>query len=474
MGALIRAYDWCSTPLGSPNGWPQGLKMAVRLLLRRSIGPERHPTALGQRGAECWAEIWDIIGPQIEQVMTGRGPTWHENQLVPITRNGQREDVYWTYSYSPIDEPGAPAGIGGVLVVCTETTDRVRSRERQDFRVDLSDALRGLDEPSAIMALAAERLGRHLGVDQANYYTIEGDEFVVEREWTSARSPGLLGRHRLADFGDVAVRNSRAGEVLRLDDADRQDGSGGFRAAGMGALISAPLHRNGRWLAGLHVHQTTPRSWTDAEVLLVREVAERTWAEIERARAATSLAASEARFQAMVASIDPMIWSARPDGWHDFYNQRWYEFTGVPEGSTDGEAWKEIFHPEDRERVWARWRLSLQTGDRYESEHRLRHRSGQYRWVLTRAAPVRDQDGRILHWFGTCTDIHDLVQARDVLARSHDELERQVAERTADRNRLWQLSADLMLVTTFDGIMTAVNPAWTALLGWTEQELLGR
>ncbi len=152
MGALIRAYDWASSPLGDPHSWPQALKTSVRLLLstghpmfiwwgpeliqfyndayRRSIGPERHPSAIGQSGRECWAEIWDIIGPQIEQVMLRRGCTWHENQLVPITRYGKREDVYWTYSYGPIDDAGAPHGVGGVLVVCTETTEQVFAEQR--------------------------------------------------------------------------------------------------------------------------------------------------------------------------------------------------------------------------------------------------------------------------------------------------------------------------------------------------------
>ena len=152
MGARIRAYDWNATSLGSPMHWSQALKVAVRLLLSsghpmfiwwgpqliqfyndaycRSIGPERHPSALGQEGKECWQEIWPIIGPQIEQVMAGEGYTWHENQLVPITRHGSREDVYWTYSYSPIDDPDAPNGIGGVLVVCTETTEQVLSQQR--------------------------------------------------------------------------------------------------------------------------------------------------------------------------------------------------------------------------------------------------------------------------------------------------------------------------------------------------------
>ena len=97
---------------------------------RRSIGPERHPCSLGRPAREVWAEIWDIIGPQIEQVMTGGGATWQEDALVPITRNGRLEEVYWTYSYGPIDDEDAPNGIGGVLVVCAETTEQVLSRRR--------------------------------------------------------------------------------------------------------------------------------------------------------------------------------------------------------------------------------------------------------------------------------------------------------------------------------------------------------
>jgi PAS domain S-box-containing protein len=127
-----------------------------------------------------------------------------------------------------------------------------------------------------------------------------------------------------------------------------------------------------------------------------------------------------------------MVWSTRPDGHHDFYNQRWYDYTGVPEGSTDGEAWNGMFHSEDQERAWAVWRHSLATGEPYRIQYRLRHRSGAYRWVLGRAQAVRDEAGRITRWFGTCTDIQDLVDARDVLARSREELELRVEERTAE------------------------------------------
>jgi two-component sensor histidine kinase len=141
MGALMRAHDWRNSTLGSPATWPQSLRLTVRLMLntrhpmfiwwgpeliqfyndayRETMGPERHPNALGARGRECWEEIWPIIGPQIEYVMAGHGSSWDEDRLVPVTRHGGRQDVWWTYSYSPIDIEGR---VGGVLVICNDVT----------------------------------------------------------------------------------------------------------------------------------------------------------------------------------------------------------------------------------------------------------------------------------------------------------------------------------------------------------------
>jgi PAS domain S-box-containing protein len=128
----------------------------------------------------------------------------------------------------------------------------------------------------------------------------------------------------------------------------------------------------------------------------------------------------EASFHALADSIDQMIWSTRPDGHHDYYNRRWYEYTGVARGATDGEAWNEMFHPDDRERAWQVWRHSLATGEPYHIEYRLRHRSGDYRWVLGRAQPVRGPSGDIVRWYGTCTDIHELRLAQDVARRAEE------------------------------------------------------
>lgn len=140
---------------------------------------------------------------------------------------------------------------------------------------------------------------------------------------------------------------------------------------------------------------------------------------------------SDRRFKAITNSVDQMIWTTLPDGLHDYFNDRWYEFTGMAPGTTDGDGWSAVFHPDDRERAWQRWRASLATGQPYEIEYRLRHHSGTYRWVLGRAQAQRDEEGHIVRWFGTCTEIQDLVEAREVLSRSREELEQLVAARTA-------------------------------------------
>ncbi|HEY9240006.1 MAG TPA: PAS domain-containing protein, partial [Burkholderiaceae bacterium] len=198
MGALMRAHDWAASSLGAPGTWPQTLRTTVRLMLntghpmyiwwgadraclyndayRQSIGPERHPQSLGRPAREVWAEIWDIVAPQIEQVMSGGGATWHVDQLVPITRNGRREDVYWTYSYSPIDDEREASGIGGVLVVCTETTDHVlQSRELRTQR----DRLAQLFEQSPTFMAMLEGPEHRFVIANPAYRRIVGDREVL-------------------------------------------------------------------------------------------------------------------------------------------------------------------------------------------------------------------------------------------------------------------------------------------------------
>jgi len=156
MGALIRAADWSQTPLGTPDKWPQSLRITVNLLLGSRFpmflwwGPQliqfyndayrpclgnsgKHPRALGQKGEDCWKEIWPVIKPLIDEVLGGKGAIWRENQLIPIYRNGSLEDVYWTFSYSPVQDDNGK--IAGVLVVCQETTEHVRAMHYMEQKI---------------------------------------------------------------------------------------------------------------------------------------------------------------------------------------------------------------------------------------------------------------------------------------------------------------------------------------------------
>ena len=247
MGALMRAYPWHSTPLGAPQTWPQSLRTSVRLLLntrhpmfiwwgpeliqfyndayRQTMGPERHPSALGQRGRECWEEIWPIIGPQIDLVMKGHGATWHEDALVPVTRHGKREDVWWTYGYSPIDDETEVGGVGGVLVVCNDVTERHRAMDalrasKERLRLALDAGVVGVWDwhiPED-RVFTDEKFARLYGVDPAladggapmrafmtNIHP--ADVARVEREIETAVQTGgeLISEYRLLQW-DESVR----------------------------------------------------------------------------------------------------------------------------------------------------------------------------------------------------------------------------------------------------------------------------
>lgn len=127
----------------------------------------------------------------------------------------------------------------------------------------------------------------------------------------------------------------------------------------------------------------------------------------QRFRAEQALRAAERQWRAVLDSIPQKVWTALPGGLCDFFNARWYAYTGASLGQTDGFGWTALIHPEDLDRALTAWRRAEAAGKGYEVEYRLRTADAGYRWVLARALPFRDPRGRVLRWFGTCTDIHD-------------------------------------------------------------------
>ena len=407
MGALTRAHDWSATPLGPPELWPQSLRTAVRILLntnhpmfiwwgedliqfyndayRQTMGPERHPSALGQGGRECWAEIWDIIGPQIEQVMSGGGATWHENQLVPVTRHGRLEQVYWTYGYSPIDEDD---GIGGVLVVCRDVT--------RDYLAAVA-----LREREAELA-RVQQIGR-----------IGGLEVDFRTGFRNRRSPEYLLIHGLPPD---AANEPHEEWVRRIHPDDRIATEKKFRDAVVGDVrdytaryrIIRPSDGEMRWIS---VKATIERDENGTAIRLVGAHSDVT----EQVMAEQALRQSEEGFRKLADQLAELnatlaqrveektrerdrIWNVSQDlllvadrkGVWRTINPAWTRTLGWSEAELLGRTSEWLEHPDDDGRTRAEVNKLIRGDRTVRFESRFRHKDGSYRWLSWTGVPDRD------------------------------------------------------------------------------------
>jgi len=151
----------------------------------------------------------------------------------------------------------------------------------------------------------------------------------------------------------------------------------------------------------------------------------------ERRSAQEALRESEDRFRALADNISQLAWSATELGVATWYNRRWLDYTGTTLEQMKGRGWETVHHPDHVERVRENIQKALALGVEWEDTFPLRGKDGRYRWFLSRAVPVRDQHGEIKSWFGTNTDITELLETREALAKSHQELEDRIQERTA-------------------------------------------
>ena len=448
-GAMMSAFDWGATALGEPDGWAQPLRTLIDVLLASGQpmciiwGPEqtflyndgyapilgqKHPAALGKRYFEIWPEARADMTPIVDRVFAGEAVQMDDLVLM-LERHDQREETHFSFSFTPVrDHTGAVAGI---FCACTETTVQVMAARQ----------------------LAGERLRQRRLLQQMPGFVclLSGPEHVYEYindAYIDISGPrDFLGRPVREVFPELEGQE-------RIELLDRVYATGvPFLARDLPIQLTAsldnrfidmliePIMDDAGRIAGLFVggYDVT-----------------------ERKRVEHALQESDARLQSITNSIDQMIWSTLPDGNADFYNQRWYDFTGAPPGSMSDEAWSLMVHPEDRDRAWAAWRNSLETGDLYEIEYRLRHRSGDYRWVLGRAVAMRGEGGAIVRWFGTGTDIQTIVEARELLKQSARRLEWEIAESTAQRKLLADIvegTDALVLVLDLDYGLLALNKA---------------
>jgi PAS domain S-box-containing protein len=460
MGALMRGYDWQSTALGSPASWPQPLRTAVRLLLnsghpmyiwwgpdllcfyndayRVSIGLERHPGSLGRKALEVWEEIWDIIGPQIAQVMSGGGATWHENALIPITRNGRREEVYWTYSYSPIDDGAAANGVGGVLVVCTETSQQVlgarrAAEEKQKFSELFEQA------PSFMAMLRGPE--HRFELANPSYLRLIGREDVLGR--TVAEAVPEAGEQGFIELLDTVYRIGRPFAANGVRYA-AQPVAGGPVDEHYIDFVYQPIKDPAGAVTGVFVEgvDVTGRAIADAAL---RESE-------QQLRLATD--AAEIGLWDLDMSADTLYWPARVKAMFGISPDKPISMADFYSG----------LHRDDSARISAAFAAALDPVTRalYDVEYRtIGKEDGLVRWVAAKGRGLFEGD-RCVRVIGTVIDITARKATEEKLRELNEELERRVAEALAERKVFADIveSTDaLVLVLDRNFCVMAINRA---------------
>jgi PAS domain S-box-containing protein len=169
---------------------------------------------------------------------------------------------------------------------------------------------------------------------------------------------------------------------------------------------------------------------------------------------------AEDRLRLVIDTTPAMLQSARPDGYVDFFNQRWLEYVGLSFEDIGGWRWTKVIHPEDVEAVVGQWRSSLATGRPLEAEVRLRRRDGEYRLTLLRKVPLRDQAGSIVKWYGSAIDIEDRKRAEEELRKQKEVFQ-----------RIFENIPVMIARVGQGGRHELVNPEWERTIGWTLAEI---
>lgn len=427
-------FNWSASPLGTPSTWSPTLQTIVSLILHSKTpkflawGPEltllyndeylsilgdKHPASLGRPLPEVWGEIWPNLESYFEDVFAGKS-LYFEDAPYVIRRNGQDEKTWFSFAYTPIyDSNGKVAGLYCSL---HETTDKVvTDQRRKEYEREIQrSALRAEEEHQRLTALLqaapvgisfADTTGKMLLSSEANT-RLWGEHPFSESvgeygAWKGWWADGSERHGQPIQPHEWGLARALRGEVVTNDVVEIEP-------------FGAPGTRKTVLLRATPVHNATG------------EIINAVVAQIDvtdRVKATAALKESEAKFRTITDAMPQMVWSTNEKGYCDYCNQRWYDFTGVAFGSASGEAWNDWIHPDDQKRAWDRWRYSLDTGEAYEIEYRLRHHTGQYRWVLARALPIRAENGHITQWMGTCTDIDEKKQTEAALLDARLRLE---------------------------------------------------
>lgn len=410
MGERIRNFNWASTSVGSIESWPQSLKTTISIIInskfpmflwwgndlvqfyndayRPSLGNDgKHPLALGQKGEDCWPEIWPIIKPLIDQVLAGGEATYNDDQLIPIFRNGKIEDVYWTFGYSPVkDESG---NIAGVLVICTENTEKVqdfkRLKESEDllsFAIESAELATWDLNPVTNKFTGNDRLKEWFGLPKDSEIELPNAVNVIAEKDRDFVNNAILkaitypGERYDIEYNIINPVTRRERTVIAKGKAWFNDAKEAYRFNG------------------------TLQDITE------KAIARKT--EIEK----------ENYFRDLTNDVPAMIWITRPDGYCTFLNKKWYEYTGQTKEEAEGFGWLNATHPEDKANAEKAFLDANAKQEYFNTSYRLKNKDGDYRWVTDSAMPKFNETGEYEGFVGTVIEIHEQKLAETEIKES--------------------------------------------------------
>ncbi|MGN6703829.1 MAG: PAS domain S-box protein, partial [Burkholderiaceae bacterium] len=467
---LLHACDWTASPLGEPSGWPAALRVVAGLMLDSGMpmfvvwGPQRvllynqayipllgqrHPAALGRPMRDVWGEgrgdVGNEIGLAIERAIAGESFHVKDRELA-IERDGLPERAWFTFRYAPVrDEHGVLRGMTGSAV---DTTERVVAARRQALLLSLTDALRRLSDPRAILCKAAELIGRYLGVNRMMYGEADTNRNTVtfHSHFTDGSVPPLNGTFALDEFGTPADVIAR-GESLVLDDIDTDPRIGSadvrerYADVQAHAILSAPVLRQDGMITFLTANHSGPRRWTADEIAIVGDVAQRTRSAVEHAHAEENLRRLNQTLEERVAARTDELERARREALHAAAR---LQFTleaarigdwdlDLVDGSTHRsprhdqcfgyaepiaewsiDAFLNHVHPDDRGDVGCRFRHALDESGIWHFECRVVWPDRSVHWIAAHGSVYRI-DGRPVRLSGIVADITKRKQAEERL-----------------------------------------------------------
>ncbi len=449
MASRIRDHEWGGTPLGPSEDWSERLKLIVEQVLASPLvssivcGPQRiliyndaaarlygarHPDALGRPVSDTFPEGWAVVAPFYERAFAGEAVRIAAQPL-DTRGEGNAEADMFDALLLPVHE--ADGRVAYIHMTGNEVGAKVRAEaalrernERQSFLLRLSDTVRPLADPAAIQGAAAHLLGEHLRVDRCAYGEIDDtQQFVtVHRDYHVAELPSVVGRYRIEDYGAQTGETLRRGDLFVLDDVlldpllSDEDVRSDYSDMRVRAAVVVPLVKSGRLVTLLTLQQSLPRAWSRSDLQLIEEVADRTWAAVERTRAEAAQRESEERFAQFAASSSDILWIRDAATLAlEYVSPAFQRVYGTPPEPILGDPkhWAALIIPDDRDAALTHLERS-RSGEVVTYEFRIQHPSdGSFRWIRNTDFPLHNEKGRVQRIGGIAQDMTEAKLAAE-------------------------------------------------------------